>query len=51
MPIITKKIADLMKKLDKLIEDTQRDVGAIIAAGKEIKDSLPQKEPDDKQET
>jgi hypothetical protein len=52
MPDITKNIANLMKKVDKLVNDAQKDIAAIIAAGKEIKESLPKKadKPDDKQE-
>jgi hypothetical protein len=50
MPEITKKIGNLIKKVDKLIDDAQKDIGAIIAAGKEIKDTLPKKSPDDKKE-
>jgi len=48
MPEITKKIASLVKKVDKLIDDA----AAVVAAGKAIKDSLPKKaeKPDDKQE-
>jgi hypothetical protein len=52
MPEITKNIANLMKQVDKLVEDAQKDIGAVIAAGKQIKDSFPKKpdKPDDKQE-
>jgi hypothetical protein len=50
MPEITKKLSLLIKKVDKLIDDAQKDMGAIIAAGKEVKDALPKKSPDDKQE-
>lgn len=50
MPEITKKVGTLIKKVDKLIDDAQKDIGAIVAAGKDIKDSLPKKEPDDKEE-
>jgi hypothetical protein len=47
MPEITKKITKLMKALDKLLEDGVK----VLAAGKEIKDSLPKKsDKDDKQE-
>jgi hypothetical protein len=50
MPEITKKVGNIIKKVDKLIDDMQKDVNAIIASGKEIKESLPKKPPDDKQE-
>ena len=51
MPEITKNITNLLKKVDKLINDAQKDIGAIIAAGKQIKESLPKKsDKDDKQE-
>jgi len=46
MPDITKRLTKLLKTVDKLIDDTQRDINMVIAAGKEIKDSLP-KRPDD----
>lgn len=50
MPEITRQIANLIKKVDKFVDDAQKDIGAIIKAGKEIKDSFPKKPPDDKQE-
>jgi hypothetical protein len=52
MPEITKNISTLLKRVDKLVDDAQKDIGAIIAAGKQLKDSLPKKpeKPDDKQE-
>lgn len=51
MPEITKNIGNLIKKVDKLIDDAQKDIGAIIAAGKQIKDSLPKKlDKEDKHE-
>jgi hypothetical protein len=50
MPEITKKLSNLIKKVDKLIDDAQKDIGAVVAAGKEIKDTLPKKPPDDKEE-
>ena len=49
MPEITKKISKLLKMVDKLIVDAQKDINQVIAAGKEIKDSLP-KESDEKHE-
>jgi len=49
MPDITKRLTKLLKTVDKLIDDAQRDINMVIAVGKEVKDSLPKK-PEDKED-
>jgi len=46
MPEITKKLNKFISAVDKLIEDGKK----VLAAGKEIKDSLPKKTENEKHE-
>ena len=46
MPEITKKLNKFISAVDKLIEDGKK----VLAVGKEIKDSLPKKPEDEKEE-
>jgi hypothetical protein len=43
MPEITKKLTKLMKAVDRVLEDAMK----VMAAGKEIKESLDKGKPED----
>jgi hypothetical protein len=50
MSDITKKLVHLAEAVDVLAGHLEQDIALILAAGKEIKDSLPKKPEEDKQE-
>lgn len=46
MAEITKKLSKLLSAVDKVIEDGKK----VLAAGLDLKNSLPKKPPDDKEQ-
>jgi len=49
MPEFMKKISTLVKTVDKLLNNLQKNAGEVMTAGKEVRESLPKKDPDDKE--